>query len=154
MLGGLDAIARYQKVIYYPLQESVGAALTRCHRHRTASQSTDPHSPRALPGTHGRRWTDRTAAGPVLTGGTASSLVSRRAMAGFQCDMAWWKKIPNTKFFLIHPPSCSPLEQNSSIIPQGLLKPEPARGKEGFHHPSARTHTELRAERVPCSHPV
>lgn len=140
MLGGLDAIARYQKATHYPLQESVGAALTRSHRPCKALQCTDPHSLQALPRTrsHGQTGSSRSTA---RREGRASSLVSRKAMVGLECDMARWKKITNMKFFQIHPPSCSPLEQNSSIIPQGLLKPEPAQGREGFHRPSVRTDT-------------
>lgn len=62
------------------------------------------------------------------------------------------KKITNIKLFLIHPPSCSPPEQNSCIVPWGLLRPElePVREKEGSCRPSAQLLSGLAS----CSHPV
>lgn len=74
----------------------------------------------------------------------------------------WWdlnvtwlsgkKKIPNIKYFLIHPPSCCRLEQNGSIVLWGLLKAEPAQGKEGLHIPQCE-HTP-KPNWGSCKHPV
>lgn len=114
--------------------------MTHCgHRHCKALQSTDPCSPRAAADPQPQ--TDRQQQVTAHREGRPSCLVSHKATVGLECDMAWWKKITNTTFFLIHPPSCSRLEQNSSIIPQGVLKPEPVQGKGGSPAPHANTHS-------------
>lgn len=159
MLGGLDAIARYQKAIYYPLQEPVGAALTRSRRPCTALQSTGPRSLPARPEPSlGPTATDRqtdSSRSAARREGRASSLVSRKAMVGLEYDMAQWKRNTNIKFFLIHPPSCSPLEQNSSVVARGLLKGRTRTGKGGLPLPlSTNTPTQLRSDHISCSHPV
>lgn len=97
----------------------------------TASPSTAlvaPSMTRALGHTdrHRDRHTDR-GTGLLLQSGTG-----HKAMVGCECDMAQWKKI---KYFLIHPPSCSRLQQNGSVVLWALLKAQPALGGEGLHIP-------------------
>lgn len=102
--------------------------ITRCSRQRCKALRALAHAApeRCLGATAMDRWT---------AGRTASSPENHKAMVRLKWDTARREKTANIKRFLIHPRSRSPLERNSSVAAQGLLKAEPAQGKGGLPLP-------------------